>query len=197
MELSATEKNVESVLLQNKADSTASVIKTLIDKGILEEYYLQKDRMEYTGDAPSEVKGLSPAQQVAFQEIEASFKEKDITLLHGVTSSGKTEIYVKLIEEMLETGKQILYILTEIALTTQLISTLQHYFGKKVAVYHSKYSNNERVEVWQQVLQQKQKAQIVIGARSALFLPFPLSCNHFMILPDILSAASNGSIFLS
>ena len=170
--LSATEKNVESVLLQKKADSTASVIKTLIDKGILEEYYLQKDRMEYTGDAPSEVKGLSPAQQVAFQEIEASFKEKDITLLHGVTSSGKTEIYVKLIEEMLETGKQILYILPEIALTTQLISRLQHYFGKKVAVYHSKYSNNERVEVWQQVLRQKQKAQIVIGARSALFLPF-------------------------
>lgn len=170
--LSATEKNVESVLLQKKSNSTASVIKTLIDKGILEEYYLQKDRMEYLGDAPSEVKGLSPAQQTAFEEIEKSFKEKDITLLHGVTSSGKTEIYVKLIEEMLETGKQILYILPEIALTTQLISRLQHYFGKKVAVYHSKYSNNERVEVWQQVLQQKQKAQIVIGARSALFLPF-------------------------
>ncbi|MEZ4857877.1 MAG: primosomal protein N' [Flavobacteriaceae bacterium] len=170
--LSATEKNVDSVLLQKKSDSSAAQIKTLIDKGILEEYYLQKDRIESFGEALSQLKGLSVAQQTAFREIENSFKKNDITLLHGVTSSGKTEIYVKLIESMLETGKQMLYILPEIALTTQLISRLQQYFGKKVAVYHSKYSNNERVEVWQQVWQQKQKAQIVIGARSALFLPF-------------------------
>ncbi|MAY23535.1 MAG: primosomal protein N' [Flavobacteriaceae bacterium] len=170
--LQATEKNVESVLLQKKSDCSAAMIKTLLDKGILEEYYLQKDRVEYLGDAPSEIKQLSEPQQKAFEEIQQHFHQKDIVLLHGVTSSGKTEIYVKLIDALLATGKQILYMLPEIALTTQLISRLQHYFGKKVAVYHSKYSNNERVEVWQHVLAQKPKAQIVIGARSALFLPF-------------------------
>ena len=170
--LQTTEKNVESVLLQKKSDCSAAMIKTLLDKGILEEYYLQKDRVEYLGDAPSEIKQLSEPQQKAFEEIQQHFHQKDIVLLHGVTSSGKTEIYVKLIDALLATGKQILYMLPEIALTTQLISRLQHYFGKKVAVYHSKYSNNERVEVWQHVLAQKPKAQIVIGARSALFLPF-------------------------
>ncbi|MEZ4875876.1 MAG: primosomal protein N' [Flavobacteriaceae bacterium] len=170
--LSVTEKNVESVYLQKKSGATPSTIKSLIDKGVLEEYYLQKDRMEYTGEAPSEVKGLSPAQEKALEEIKQSFIQKNITLLHGVTSSGKTEIYVQLIEELLPTGKQVLFILPEIALTTQLIIRLQHYFGKKVAVYHSKSSVNERVEVWQQVLLQKPKAQIIIGARSALFLPF-------------------------
>lgn len=170
--LQATQKNVESVLLQKKSDCSAAMVKTLLDKGILEEYYLQKDRVEYLGDAPSEIKQLSVPQQKAFEEIQQHFQQKDIALLHGVTSSGKTEIYVKLIDALLATGKQILYMLPEIALTTQLISRLQHYFGKKVAVYHSKYSNNERVEVWQHVLAQKPKAQIVIGARSALFLPF-------------------------
>jgi primosomal protein N' (replication factor Y) len=92
--------------------------------------------------------------------------------LHGVTSSGKTEIYIKLIEDCLTTGKQILYLLPEIALTTQLVGRLRDYFGNKVAIFHSKYSNNERVEVWRQVLVASSKAQIVIGARSALFLPF-------------------------
>jgi len=170
--LSAHGNDVESVQLQKKANSSASILKALIDKGILEEYYLQKDRMEYTGEASSDIKSLSVLQQKAFNEIESTFKQKDIALLHGVTSSGKTEIYVKLIESLLPQGKQILYMLPEIALTTQLISRLQKYFGKKVAVYHSKYSNNERVEVWNKVLQQKATAQIVIGARSSLFLPF-------------------------
>lgn len=166
------EKNVDSILLQKKSESTSAVLKTLIDKGILIEYYIQKDRIEYAGDAPSEVKKLSDAQQIALDEIQNSFIEKDITLLHGITSSGKTEIYVQLIEEMLSTGRQILYMLPEIALTTQLISRLQRYFGKKIAVYHSRYSMNERVEVWNHVLYNKSKAQIVIGARSSLFLPF-------------------------
>src|SRR5690606_19003916 len=98
--------------------------------------------------------------------------QKDVCLLHGVTSSGKTEIYTKLIEDYIKEGKQVLYLLPEIALTTQLVSRLTEYFGNKVAVFHSKYSNNERVEVWQNVLQNSEKAQIVIGARSALFLPF-------------------------
>ncbi len=170
--MSASENHVESTQLQKKSESNASVLRTLIDKGILEEYYLQKDRVEYSGDAPSEIKKLSPAQETALHEIESSFETKDITLLHGVTSSGKTEVYVQLIDRMLSSGKQILYMLPEIALTAQLITRLQHYFGEKVSVYHSKYSLNERVEVWKNVLEQKSKAQIVIGARSSLFLPF-------------------------
>ncbi len=170
--LAASEKHIESTYLQKKSESSAAILKVLIDKGVLEEYYLQEDRVQYRGEDPSEVKALSPAQDKAWKEINDHFREKDIVLLHGVTSSGKTEIYVSMIEALLETGKQVLYMLPEIALTTQLISRLQFYFGKKVAVYHSKYSNNERVEVWQQVLQQNPKAQIVIGARSSLFLPF-------------------------
>jgi primosomal protein N' (replication factor Y) len=165
-------KPIDSTLLQKRSESTATVLKTLIDKGVLEEYYVQKDRITYEGDAPSGVKMLSDAQEQALQEIQESFKTQDVVLLHGVTSSGKTEIYVQLISDVLKTGKQVLYMLPEIALTTQLISRLQNYFGEKVSVYHSKYSIHERVEVWKNVLNEKPKAQIVIGARSSLFLPF-------------------------
>lgn len=165
-------KPVEVITLQKKSDTSASVINALIEKGILEEYHVQKDRVQYTGDAASAIKDLNEAQQKAFVEIKSSFQQHDVTLLHGVTSSGKTEIYVRLISEMIQTGKQILYMLPEIALTTQLITRLQYYFADKVSVYHSKYSVNERVEVWNNVLENKPKAQIVIGARSSLFLPF-------------------------
>ena len=170
--LSSTEKNVDSLLLQKKSESTSAVLKTLMDKGILDEYYIQKDRVIYEGEAPTEIKKLTEAQQLSLQQIQQTFIEKDITLLHGVTSSGKTEIYVQLIDEMLSSGLQILYMLPEIALTTQLITRLQEYFGEKISVYHSKYTVNERVEVWNNVLQHKPKAQIVIGARSSMFLPF-------------------------
>jgi len=171
--LSAQDKKpVESVSLQKKSEVTASVLKSLINKGILEEYFIQKDRIEYEGEAASEIKELSNDQEVALNEIKDSFQEKDITLLHGVTSSGKTEIYVQLIKELISEGKQVLYMLPEIALTTQLITRLQVYFGEKISVYHSKYSVNERVEVWKNVLENKPKAQIIIGARSSLFLPF-------------------------
>lgn len=167
-----TKKPVEAQLLQKKSNTTSSVLNTLVEKGILEEYLIQKDRVEYTGGAISETKQLNEAQTLALSEVKAHFETKDVVLLHGVTSSGKTEVYVRLIEQMLATGKQVLYMLPEIALTTQLISRLQFYFGETVAVYHSKYSVNERVEVWQNVLHSKPKAQIVIGARSSLFLPF-------------------------
>jgi len=170
--LSSSEKNVESLLLQQRSESSSAVLRSLIDKGILEEYFIQKDRVNYEGEAASEVKQLSTTQQTALDEIRETYVQKDICLLHGVTSSGKTEIYVQLIESMLTSGKQVLYMLPEIALTTQLISRLQAYFGEKIAVYHSKYSVNERVEVWNNVLDQKPKAQLVIGARSSLFLPF-------------------------
>ncbi|MFB0909790.1 MAG: primosomal protein N', partial [Flavobacterium sp.] len=134
--------------------------------------HIQEDRVNFTGKTREEELQLSEAQRNAFAGIKDSFVHKDVCLLHGVTSSGKTEIYIKLIEEYLVTGKQVLYLLPEIALTTQLVGRLRAYFGNRVAVFHSKYSSNERVEVWKQVLQNSEKAQIVIGARSALFLPF-------------------------
>ncbi len=176
-----TNKPISVKQLQKQSETSSSVIKSLIDKEILEEYYIKKDRVEYSGGEASDIKTLNEAQQVAFSEIKETFKTKDVTLLHGVTSSGKTEIYVRLISEVIKSGKQVLYMLPEIALTTQLISRLQNYFGSKVSVYHSKYSVNERVEVWNNVLQAKRKAQIVIGARSSLFLPFS---NLGLILVD-------------
>ena len=154
------------------ANSSSAVVKALIEKEIFEEYFIQEDRVNFAGKAQENALLLSQAQQTAFDGIKDSFTQKEVCLLHGVTSSGKTEIYIKLIEEYLVTGKQVLYLLPEIALTTQLVGRLRAYFGDKVAVFHSKYNNNERVEVWKQVLENSPKAQIVIGARSALFLPF-------------------------
>ena len=152
--------------------STVAVVKALIEKQILEDYFIQEDRVNYTGESNDALLKLSEAQLQAFDGIKNSFLDKEVCLLHGVTSSGKTEIYIKLIEDYLATGQQVLYLLPEIALTTQLVSRLQAHFGNKVAVFHSKYNNNERVEVWNQVLCNSEKTQIVIGARSALFLPF-------------------------
>ncbi|NDP26935.1 MAG: primosomal protein N' [Flavobacterium sp.] len=172
-QLSASEKKPITVKkLIETAASTSTIVKALIGKEIFEEYYIQVDRVNFSGKTKEEQLQLSDAQQAAFEEIKQGFTHKEVCLLHGVTSSGKTEIYIKLIEEYIKDGKQILYLLPEIALTTQLVGRLREYFGNKVAVYHSKYSNNERVEVWKQVLEQSPKAQIVIGARSALFLPF-------------------------
>jgi primosomal protein N' (replication factor Y) len=172
-QLSASEKKPITVKkLIEVANSSSTIVKALIDKEIFEEYYIQVDRVNFSGKTREELLQLSEAQQIAFEEIKDSFTQKEVCLLHGVTSSGKTEIYIKLIEEYIKDEKQILYLLPEIALTTQLVGRLRDYFGNKVAVFHSKYSNNERVEVWQQVLAQSPKAQIVIGARSALFLPF-------------------------
>lgn len=168
-----TKKPVKVSELEKASNSSSSIIKTLIDKGILEEQFVQIDRVVYEGDDENEaLKSLNDYQKAALKDIKNSFQDNKVVLLHGVTSSGKTEVYVKLIEEFLSQGKQALYLLPEIALTTQLISRLQAYFGEKVAVYHSKYNVQERVEVWNNVLENKPVAQIVIGARSALFLPF-------------------------
>ncbi len=159
--------------LVNVSGSSKAVIKALIKKGVLEEYQIQTDRVSYDGtNERLELKRLNEHQQKALDNIYQNFKNEKVTLLHGVTSSGKTEVYVKLIKECINTGKQALYLVPEIALTTQLISRLQDYFGEMISVYHSKYSVHERVEVWNNVLHGKPKAQIVIGARSALFLPF-------------------------
>lgn len=172
--LQATDKKPLKITdLEQASGSSKAVIKALIDKGVLEAYHIQTDRVNYEGATDDfDLKTLNEYQQKALHEIHESFDNKKVTLLHGVTSSGKTEVYVKLIEECINAGKQALYLLPEIALTTQLITRLQDYFGEKVSVYHSKYSIHERVEVWNNVLVKKAKAQIVLGARSALFLPY-------------------------
>ncbi|MFV5701828.1 primosomal protein N' [Flavobacterium sp. XS2P12] len=173
-QLSATSgaKPITVKKLVEAAHSSSAIIKALIEKEIFEDYFIQEDRVNFNGKIREDQLQLSQAQQTAFDEIKDSFTKKEVCLLHGVTSSGKTEIYIKLIEEYLETGKQVLYLLPEIALTTQLVGRLRTYFGNKVAVFHSKYNNNERIEVWNQVLVNSEKAQVIIGARSALFLPF-------------------------
>ncbi len=172
-QLNAKEKKEISVKQLIEASQTsAAIVKALIDKNIFEEYFLQHDRVNFDANKAVSNLQLSEAQGRAYSEIIESFKTKEVSLLHGITSSGKTEIYTKLIEDYLAQGKQVLYLLPEIALTTQLVSRLTQHFGNEVAVFHSKYSNNERIEVWNQVLEKSDKAKIVIGARSALFLPF-------------------------
>lgn len=158
--------------LLKHSGATSSVLKILIDKSILEDYYIKTDRNNYEGNIDNSSKTLNSAQQDALNAIETAFKSKSVVLLHGITSSGKTEIYIKLIEKQLQNDKQVLYLLPEIALTTQLVDRLQSYFGEKIAVFHSRYSGHERVEVWNNLLKNSEKAQIVIGARSALLLPF-------------------------
>jgi len=169
---SREKKPIAAKQLAESANVSSTIIKALIEKQVFEEYYIQVDRINFDQNKKDKKLVLSAAQQNAYLEIVNSFTSKEVCLLHGVTSSGKTEIYTQLIENELEKGKQVLYLLPEIALTTQLVSRLTQYFGNKVAVFHSKYSYNERVEVWQQVLQNSEKAQVVIGARSSLFLPY-------------------------
>lgn len=166
-----TNKPISTIALQKAANATSTQLKSLVSKGVFETYQKRKDRIDFEGET-NETKQLNAHQEVALSEIKESFETQNVCLLHGVTASGKTEIYVSLIKELLVTGKQILYLLPEIALTTQLISRLQNYFGEKVAVFHSKYSVHERVEVWNNVLHKASKAQIIIGARSAMLLPF-------------------------
>ena len=168
-----TNKPIKVTDLEIASGGSKAVIKSLVEKQILKEYHIQTDRIQF--NEPNKLQreiNLNDAQLEAFKSIKNSFKDNKVGLLYGVTSSGKTEVYIKLLEEVLDSGKQALYLLPEIALTSQLINRLQAYFGNKVAVYHSKYSIHERVEVWNNVLQNKDKARIVIGARSALFLPF-------------------------
>ncbi|PWI30114.1 primosomal protein N' [Flavobacteriaceae bacterium LYZ1037] len=167
-----TKKPIKVSELTEKSKASTAIIKSLIDKDVLEEYYIQTDRIQYAGEDNNAVKTLNKPQLKAYNEIQTTFETHQITLLHGVTSSGKTEIYVKLIEEALENENQVLYLVPEIALTTQLVGRLQDYFGEKVAVYHSKYSSQERVEVWNHVLENSPKAQVILGARSSVLLPF-------------------------
>jgi primosomal protein N' (replication factor Y) len=166
-------KPIKVTDLEIASGASKAVIKSLVEKEILNEYHIQTDRIQFdeSNKLQKEI-NLNDSQLEAFKTVKESFKENKVCLLYGVTSSGKTEVYIKLLEEVLNSGKQALYLLPEIALTSQLINRLQAYFGDKVSVYHSKYSIHERVEVWNNVLHKRDKAKIVIGARSALFLPF-------------------------
>ncbi|PQJ32807.1 primosomal protein N' [Nonlabens arenilitoris] len=164
-------KLVTSKLLQDRAGVSRAVIKALIDKKIFIEEEQAVDRVRDEKEKGRELYELQPAQQDALNEIREQFDAGKTTLLHGVTSSGKTEIYVRLIQEQLELGHQVLYLLPEIALTTQLISRLKQYFKHQVLVYHSKYNLNERLEVWNHVIEHKEP-YVIIGARSAILLPF-------------------------
>ncbi len=164
-------KLIKAKVLEERASVSSAVIKGLVDKAILEFYYVQTDRNQFN-NVVNASKILNEYQKVALAEVQENFNQNKVCLLHGVTASGKTEIYVKLIEEVFKENKQALYLLPEIALTTQLIARLKTYFGNKIVVYHSKYSVNERVESWNKVLLNYKKPQLVIGARSSVLLPF-------------------------
>ncbi len=171
--ISAVDKKPVSIKkLQTESNASVAIINALQKKGVLDIYSVRKDRVSFDGQVISESKKLNEYQQQAYNTINESFLKKEVALLYGVTSSGKTEVYVKIIEKIMATGKQVLYLLPEIALTTQIIGRLKRYFADSISVYHSKYSVHERVEVWNNVLQKEKKAQLILGARSAVFLPF-------------------------
>jgi primosomal protein N' (replication factor Y) len=160
--------------LLNKVGVSASVLKSLIDKGIVIQEYEAVSRLDgdKSADALKQPFQLEDFQVKALDEINEKFFEKDVVLLHGVTSSGKTEIYIHLINDAIKKGKQVLYLLPEIALTTQIITRLRKVFGNRVGVYHSKFSDNERVEVYLNMLSDDKSYDVILGVRSSIFLPF-------------------------
>ena len=168
--LSGEAKEVKKVSLQKSANVSSAVIQKLVEKGIVEVYEKEEDRIG-RAEVSQDFNALNTDQEKAIQSIRSSWKDKAVCLLHGVTGSGKTEVYIHLIKAMIEEGKQVLYLLPEIALTTQIIQRLQRVFGDAVGVYHSKFNQNERAEVWLDVLN-KGRFKVIIGARSAMFLPF-------------------------
>ena len=151
---------------------TLATISALVKRGILETYEQEVGRLNHGGEPhPEHIKPLSLPQQEAFNQIQFAFLQKPVTLLHGVTSSGKTEIYIHLIQQALDKHQQVLYLLPEIALTVQMMERLQRVFGHRLGIYHSKYADAERVEIWQKQLS-KNPYDVILGARSAVFLPF-------------------------
>ncbi|MRT91551.1 primosomal protein N' [Ancylomarina sp. 16SWW S1-10-2] len=172
--IAETPEKVNSAQLLLSCNLSTSILKALVDKNILEIYYETADRLDFSDAEITPLKELNEHQDQAIKEIRESFKSKNTTLLHGVTSSGKTEIYIHLIQEQIKLGKQVLYLLPEIALTTQIISRLKRVFGNKVGVYHSKFNNAERVEVYNNIQQDNtdKSYQVILGVRSSIFLPF-------------------------
>lgn len=158
--------------LQNAANASDAVLRQLIQRNFLELYHREVGRLNTSGEYhPERIQPLSPAQQAAEDSIQEQFNEKNVVLLHGVTSSGKTEIYIHLIKKAIDESKQVLYLLPEIALTVQMTRRLHNVFGSRLGIYHSKYSDAERVEIWKKQLS-SEPYDVILGARSAVFLPF-------------------------
>lgn len=172
-ELDENKKNkVTKEELMNESHSTSAIVKTLIDKGFLFTYELEVGRLNTSGEAHfDQIKPLSMPQQDAYNQILMQMMKKNVVLLHGVTSSGKTEVYIHLIKQALDEHKQVLYLLPEIALTVQIMERLHRVFGDRLGIYHSKYSDAERVEIWQKQMS-GHSYDVILGARSAVFLPF-------------------------
>lgn len=162
-------KDIEKSELIKKSGVSESSLKTLVKNSVFEEYKLRVDRVNINLNI-SETFSLNEFQEKAFEETKIHLTSKDVVLIHGVTSSGKTHVYVRLIEEIIAQGKQVLFLLPEIALTSQIVARVQKYFGNKAAAFHSKYSQNERFELWHKI--KSGEVQVIIGARSAVFLPF-------------------------
>lgn len=169
LQLSKQTVAVEKTALYEKANVDSTVIRKLVQKGIFELEQREVSRLDvYEGEAEGNF-SLSDMQKQALDSIKTEFEDKNVVLLHGVTGSGKTQVFVELMEEIIQSGKQVLYLLPEIALTAQIVGRLQKHFGDKIIVYHSKFNNNERVEIWKETMS---GTPIILGARSALFLPF-------------------------
>lgn len=175
MEGASTHETVVEVTrdeLMNTAHCTAATVKNLVDRRLLVAYEREVGRLNHGGEPhPENIKPLNEAQQEAYNQIVFSFLKKNVVLLHGVTSSGKTEIYIHLIRQALERKQQVLYLLPEIALTVQIRQRLQRVFGDRLGIYHSKYSDAERVEIWKKQMSQNPYG-VILGARSAVLLPF-------------------------
>jgi primosomal protein N' (replication factor Y) len=167
---------VEKLILLNNTGCVSSTLNSLVKKGILETYEKEVSRLTEIARNLREPFSLNSHQKKTLSQIKTGFLNQDVVLLHGVTSSGKTEIYIHLISEQLRKGNQVLYLLPEIALTAQIINRLKNIFGEKAAVYHSKFSDNERIEIWENIIEKtthrEKRCQVILGARSSLFLPF-------------------------
>lgn len=165
------QREVSRKELLERSECSAAILDGLLKRHILEAYEKEVGRLQVPVCRLQPLSPLSPAQEKAYDEIHESFKTREVCLLHGVTSSGKTEIYVRLIDKVLKMGRQVLYLLPEIAITTQITERLAKLFGDKLLVYHSKFSDNERVEVWNRLLYGN-GPMLILGVRSSLFLPF-------------------------
>ncbi|HEY4195496.1 MAG TPA: primosomal protein N' [Mucilaginibacter sp.] len=170
IKLARHQKKISKNELAEESGAGDASIKSLIEKEIFIAEEKNVSRLYFDEEEFSSDFLLSENQQNALQDVNQQFEQKEVVLLHGVTSSGKTQIYIRLIEDMINAGKQVLYLLPEIALTTHIIERLRQYFGSSIGVYHSRFNDNERVEVWQKVLNHEYK--VVLGARSSVFLPF-------------------------
>ncbi|WP_316812408.1 primosomal protein N' [Pedobacter heparinus] len=170
IKLSRQQNMIPKSQLLEESDCGQAAFKTLLDKEVFTVEKRPVSRLKENDDDFVMNFELSTAQQQALKQTETEFEQKDVVLLHGITASGKTQIYIKLIEKAIEKGGQVLFLLPEIALTTQIVQRIQRYFGDAIGVYHSKFNNNERVEIWNKVLNGKYR--VVLGARSAVFLPF-------------------------